>query len=283
MSPKLRIELTGKSLWMLVSIALLFILAAPTGLRAQQSEEHDDYKIKVDGFWFYSNPSGTIHGHSDEVPVSFTEDLNFSSYTTFSGKVDWKLSHKNHLYVSITPFYTSKQTTLVRDITFQGVPFSAGSVVNSTLHALMIAPGYQYDFIRRRRGHIGLGIQIDIFDTTAKIAATGQVSGGGSSGSGAYSSNASLLAPIPVAGPEGRLYVTDSGRIFIEGNLYGMYLFGYGDFISTQGTIGITVNKHLTLNAGYQLASKLNVTASTDRIGIGLTQRGPMVGLEIYF
>lgn len=169
MTSKLRIELTGKYLWMSVSIVLLFFLATPTGSRGQRSEEHDDYKIKLDGFWFYSNPTGTIRGQSDQVPVSFTQDLNFSSYTTFAGKVDWKLSHKNHLYVSITPFYTSKQTILVRDITFQGVvPFSAGSVINSSLHALMIAPGYQYDFIRRRRGHIGLGVQVDIFDTTRR-------------------------------------------------------------------------------------------------------------------
>ena len=62
-----------------------------------------------------------------------------------------------------------------------------------------------------------------------------------------------------------------------------MYLFGYGDFISTAGTIGITANRHLTINAGYQLASKLNVTASSNRVGIGLTQTGPVVGLELYF
>jgi hypothetical protein len=284
MASKPRIPSTFNYLSLLIPFALLFFLALPTAVRAQRDEEHDDYKIKLDGFWFYSNPTGTFHGQSDMVPVDFTKDLNFSSYTTFSGKVDWKLSHKNHLYVTITPFYTSKQTTLVRDITFEGVPYSAGAVVNSTLHAFLVAPGYQYDFIRRRRGHIGLGIQVDIFDVvSAKIAATGQVSGGGSSGSGAYSSSASLLAPIPVAGPEGRLYLTDSGRVFVEGNLYGMYLFGYGDFISTQGTLGLSVNKHLSLNAGYQLASKLNVTVSSNRLGIGLTQKGPMVGLEIYF
>jgi hypothetical protein len=277
-------ESVAKSRWLLIPLALLCLLALPSGACAQSSDEHDDYKLKIDGFWFYSNPSGSIHAQSDEVPINLTKDLNFSNYSTFSGKIDWKFTHKNHFYVNISPFYTTKTTTLTRDITFQGIPFSAGSDVASTLHALMIAPGYQYDIIRRRRGHIGIGVQIDIFDTSAKIKALGTVNGGqGTSESGAYSASGSLLAPIPVAGPEGRLYLTDSGRVFVEGNVYGMYLFGYGDFVSTSDTIGIAVNRHLTLNAGYQLASKLNVTASSNRMGLGLTQKGPMVGLEIYF
>jgi hypothetical protein len=33
------------------------------------------------------------------------------------------------------------------------------------------------------------------------------------------------LPPIPVAGPQFRLYLTDSPRVFVEGNVYGMYLF----------------------------------------------------------
>ncbi len=273
-----------KSRWFLIPLALLCLLSVPRGARAQNNDEHDNYKLKLDGFWFYSNPTGSVHGQSDEVPVDFTQDLGFSSYSTFAGKIDWKFTHKNHFYVNITPFYSSKTTTLTRDITFQGVPFTANADVNSSLHAFMIAPGYQYDFIRRRRGHIGLGVQVDIFNTTAKIKALGTVNGGnGTSESGAYQASGSLLAPIPVAGPEGRLYLTDSGRIFVEGNVYGMYLFGYGNFISTAESVGVTVNNHLTLNAGYQLGSKLNVTAGSNRMGLDLTQKGPMVGLELYF
>ena len=284
MFQKFRTSFLSNSRWFLIPVAVLCLLALSGGGRAQSSDEHDNYKLKLDGFWFYSNPSGSVHGQSDEVPVDFTKDLGFSSYSTFSGKIDWKFTHKNHFYVNITPFYTSKTTTLTRDITFQGIPFSANADVNSSLHAFMIAPGYQYDFIRRRRGHIGLGVQVDIFNTTAKIKALGTVNGGtGTSESGVYQASGSLLAPIPVAGPEGRLYLTDSGRIFVEGNVYGMYLFGYGNFISTSDTLGVAINKHLTLNAGYQLGSKLTVTASSNRMGLGLTQKGPMVGLEIYF
>lgn len=44
--------------------------------------------------------------------------------------------------------------------------------------------------------------------------------------------------PIPVAGPQLRLYLTDSPHLYVEGNLYGMYFFGYGNFVSIADEIG---------------------------------------------
>jgi hypothetical protein len=38
-----------------------------------------------------------------------------------------------------------------------------------------------------------------------------------------------------------------------------MYLFGYGNFVSTTNDLGLTVNKHLSVNAGYSLGSRLVV------------------------
>ena len=196
-----------RTIWLWGALVILIFIVAVPALRAQQSDEFDDYKLRLDTFWFYSNPTGTIQGSSDTVPVDIQKDLGFNSYSTFSGKVDWKFTHKNHFYVAFSPFYTSRQTTLVRDITFQGQTFTAGTTVNSDLHAFLVAPGYQYDIIRRKRGHLGLGVQIDLFNTNAKIAGVGQESGGSGQ---AVSASGSLLAPIPVAGPEFRLYLTDS-------------------------------------------------------------------------
>jgi hypothetical protein len=94
-----------------------------------------------------------------------------------------------------------------------------------------------------------------------------------------------LLAPIPVAGPEYRLYLTNAARLFVEGNVYGMYFFGYGNFVSTADNIGFTITKHLSVNAGYTLGSHLviNNSSSSNRIGLRLTQRGPIAGVELSF
>jgi hypothetical protein len=171
---------------------------------------------------------------------------------------------------------------LNRTITFQGQTFTTGLTTNSSLDTLFVAPGYQYDIIRRRRGHLGIALQMDMFNTTGKISAAAQVTGDGVHHN-AVSATGSLSAPIPVAGPELRYYVTDSPRVFIQGNVLGMYLFGYGSFVSTTGNIGVTLSKHFSVLAGYQLASHLVVKDDTDRIGLRFIQRGAVVGLETSF
>lgn len=63
-----------------------------------------------------------------------------------------------------------------------------------------------------------------------------------------------------------------------------MYLFGYGNFLSTTNDLGLTLNKYFSINAGYALGSRLVVNNnSSDRIGVHLVQKGPLVGVEVSF
>lgn len=261
--------------------ALGFFVSAPLLHAADDSDELDSYKLRVDAYWFYSNPSGQLQGSGDTDRIDLNYDLGFNSYSTFSGLVDWKFTHKNHLTFAVSPFQQSRTTVLKRTITYQGQTFNVGLVTNANLKANLYAPGYQYDIIRRRRGHIGVGVQLDTFDTKASISAQAQTLNG--THYAAVSGSGSLVAPIPVAGPQYRYYLMD--RLFVEGNLYGMYLLGYGNFISTADTLGFTINNHLSLNAGYALGSRLVVTnnSSSDRVGVHLIQQGALAGLEVSF
>lgn len=166
---------------------------------------------------------------------------------------------------------------------FQGKTFEVGLTTHSSLDSPLYGFGYQYDIIRRKRGHLGLAFQLNLFDTKASISAAAQTSGGVPHP--AVSASNSLLAPIPVAGPEFRLYLTNSPRLFVEGNVYGMYFFGYGNYVSAAGSVGVTVAKHLSLNAGYQLGTRLvvNNDSSNDRIGLRMTQKGPIAGVQLSF
>jgi hypothetical protein len=268
----------------LSGMVLLASLLTGSYLHAQEKEDFDAYRLRIDAGFYYSSPTGSIHGASDNDTIDLTKDLGFNSYPTFSGKVDWKFTRKNHLYVTIIPLDTSHQIVLNRTFTFQGKTFTAGLTTSSSLNTLAVAPGYQYDFIRRKRGHLGLGLQFDFFDTTAKISAAAQVTGDGVHHD-AVSASGSLLAPIPVAGPDFRLYLTDSPRLFVQGNVLGMYLFVYGNFVSTVGNVGFSFSKHFAVLAGYQLGSHLvvNNNSSSNRVGLRLVQKGAIVGLETSF
>jgi hypothetical protein len=283
-STQMLLRLTWRAKVLTAAAVLAFLVAAPLLRAADNSEEFDTYKVRVGLFWFYSSPTGTFQDSSSGDVININKDLNFNNYSAFNGLVDWKFTHKNHLTLTISPFQQSRTAFLDRTIMYQGQTYNVGAAVNANLKANLYAPGYAYDIIRRRRGHIGIGVQVDLFDTNASLTAKAQVTNGGIQ-QVAASGSASLLAPIPVAGPQYRLYLTNSPRVFIEGNLYGMYLFGYGNFVSTANNLGVTLNKHFSVNAGYALGSRLvvNNNSSSDRIGIHLVQKGVLAGVEASF
>jgi hypothetical protein len=263
-----------------VSLFLLLIGGLMPQFAAAQEEERDSYKLKAETFWFYSHPTGAVYGTNKNGSFDFQGDIGFNTYSTFFGRFDWKFTHKNHLIFVVAPFDQTKTVALQRTIVFQGQTFTAGLTATGELKANTYAVGYQYDFIRRQWGHIGLSGQINFYDTAATVSALAQTSGGVVHP--AVRASGSLLAPIPVAGPDVRVYLLP--RLFVTGNLQGMYLFGYGDYISTTGTVGVPILKnHISARAGYALASNLHVNTSSDRIGLTLTQKGALAGLEFSF
>jgi hypothetical protein len=266
----------------LIHILTVCILLGVSGSALAQNEDYDQYKVRITGFWLHSSPTVSLEAAGHNGIVDFSHDFGFDDYSTFTGKLDWKFTRKNHLYLAVAPLNQSNTVTLNRTIVFRGQTFNSGAVATGELSSILYAPGYQYDLIRRKRGHLGLAAQINIFDTTGKLTAAAQVVGGGGQ-QGAISASTSLLAPIPVGGPEFRLYLTNSPRLFIEGNAYGMYFFGYGNYYSASGDLGFSLSKHFSVNAGYAILSRLKVTTDSTRTGLHLTQKGPLVGAQISF
>jgi hypothetical protein len=277
--------MTHRKLVAVLSGMLFFAAFSATSFSQKvEPEDFDAYKLRIDAAWYYSNPSGYIQasGSGPNVgTIDLQKDLGLPNYSTFAGKADWKFTRKNHLFLQAIPLNMSHQTVLQRTFTFQGQTFTAGLTTSSSIDTIFLAPGYQYDFIRRKRGHLGLALQMDLFNTKASINAAAQIVGGVSHP--AVSASGSLLAPIPVGGPDFRYYLTDSPKVFVHANVLGMYLFGYGNFISSEGDLGFNFSKHFAAIAGYQLASHLQVNNSSDRIGVRFTQKGALVGLETSF
>src|SRR5579884_1728727 len=156
-----RPELSFTWKWLLGTV---FLLVGAAALYAQTDTEFDSYKLKISAFWFYSNPSGSIQGSNDTVTINLQKDFGFNSYATFTGKIDWKFTHKSHLYLVGSSFDQTREATLLRTITFRGQTYVAGLTTKANLSAPLIAPGYQYDFIRRKRGYLGAAVQIDLFN-----------------------------------------------------------------------------------------------------------------------
>ncbi|HEY6307897.1 MAG TPA: hypothetical protein VI488_15710 [Candidatus Angelobacter sp.] len=268
---------------MMSALTLLVLFAAPAYAsdkdKDKDKEDWDAYKLRFDAFWFYSQPSGTFTSKGNTGFFDLQADIGFNSYSTFTGKADWKFTRKNHLSFIATNFDQSKTVTFNRTVVFQGQTFAVGTVTSANLSARVLVPGYQYDFIRRKRWNLGAQVQLDIFDITGSLFAAAQVNHGVPQ-TAAFSSG-SLRAPLPVAGPEIRFY--PAKRLFVTANVLGMYFFGYGNFVSSQGNVGLKLTKNLAVRGGYQLGSRFNVNTKTQRLGVSLTQKGALVGLEISF
>jgi hypothetical protein len=242
-------------------------------------EDYDAYKLRFGLFWFYSQPSGTFTSQDRTGFFDLQKDVGFNSYNTFYGSVDWKFTRKNHLYLIATTFDQSKNFTLNRTIVFRGQTFNVNSAATANLSSQFLMPGYQYDIIRRKQWNLGLKAQLDVIDVEGSFKAAAQVNNGVPQSAALASSQ--IRVPLPVAGPEIRIYPTR--RFFVTANVLGMYFFGYGDFISSQGTIGVKLTKHIAARGGYQLGSRFNVNTKAKQVGLSLTQTGAIAGLELSF
>jgi hypothetical protein len=267
------------SLWVkktiLTSILILFVAAASAS--AQDNHEFGQYKWQVDGVWWFSNPTGSIHGANSSGSFDLARDFGFGSYSTFSGKVDWHFKRKHHLTLRIAPVTSERTRTVTRQIEFQGVTYNVGTQVTVDINTFSIAPGYQYDFIRRDHGYLGGVVQMNLVNVNSSLSGVGVINGV----MGNRKVSGSVFAPLPNIGPTGRWYpLHDSDRIALDGYIQGMYFFGYGDFITARGMATVKFHPHWNFLAGYEMGTNLSVHGTTNNIGVRLTQKGPIAGIE---
>lgn len=270
----------------LLCLALFGVIGFVPQLHAQrakaENEEFDAYRVQIDTLWFDAKPSGTFEGTTGRGSFDLQRDIHFISYTSFTGTVDWRITRKNHFLFGFIPLDRTKHLVVNRPITFQGQTYDLGLNAAARLKTNAFAFAYQYDILRRRRGSLGIRAQMDLFDIQGTLSSAAQITNGTLHVS--QSSQGSLRAPIPVAGPTGRFYlIPNSSRLFVTGQLLGMYFFGYGNFLSTFDTLGFTVTRHFSIRGGYQLAQRLSITTTSKRIGLNLTQKGPAAGFEFSF
>jgi len=266
----------------LCGVPLVVLLTVPYVCAVAEQDDLDSYRLRISGFWFYSQPSGTFRGTNGNGAFDLQNDINFQSYSTPAGEIDWKFTRKNHFYLSATDFSQTKQVVLNRTVNFQGQTYNVGAIVNAKLQSFVLIPGYRYDIIRRKQGNLGVQVQLDLFDIKGTSSAAAQVNNG--LPQLATASSGKLRAPLPVAGPTFRIYVIpNSSRLFVTANVMGMYFFGYGNYVSSVGTVGLTLTRNLAIRGGYQLGSRLNVNTQSNRIGLNLTQKGAVAGLEVSF
>ena len=256
--------------------ALLLVLFTPL-LYAQDGKDLDAYKFRISANWYFVHPTGSIQGKDNSGTFDLNKDFHFTDYSTFSGSLDWRFARKHHLTFTTSPISFSRTATLNRTVQFSGRTFDVNTQATAEINYLSFAPGYQYDLIRRNHGYVAIAAQVNFLSTEASITATSTVNGQTTT----RRASQSLLAPIPILGPHIRWYpLSNSNRLSFDGSIHGMYFFGYGNFVSADGSMGIGLTHHLNLKLGYQMGSRFDIHGVSDQLGVRLTEKGPLAGLE---
>jgi len=260
-----------------ISLFLLLIAAPLRSMAAEDDTDPEDYKFKFDAHWWIAKPSGSIQG--DLGPIDLQKDFNFGDYNTFYGLVEWKPRRKHHLYCYIAPNQSTTNHVLGRQIEFHGQTFYVAEKVRAELRSFIFSPGYEYDVLSRERGHLGIQFQVNLFAWKGSISTQGGITLPDGTVTTARSASSSFTAPLPTGGPTFRFYMLPH-RLYVDGGISGMYFFGYGNFISTNGFLGYQIGHHFSVRGGYLLGSRADIHGSSNRLGIRLTQQGAVVGLE---
>lgn len=259
------------------AVALILLSLLGSSLVRAQSDDLDP-KLHVKAFWWFSEPSGDFHSATGRGSgFDLQKDFGYGYYSTFTGSIDWRFTKRQHLLFGVSPVDNSKTVALARTITYQGQTYNVGTAATADLHSFSFSPGYQFDFIHRDHGYLGLAVQFYVIDTRGSITGTVVVNGQ----SQTATSSGSVIAPLPAIGPRVRWYpLRKSNRLSLDSFVQGMYFFGYGDFWSARGTVDVALTHHLRIAGGYQLGTRLSIHGGSNQLGIRLTQQGPVAGIE---
>jgi hypothetical protein len=269
-------SLRGHAVRLVVLLSLLLPALRPVFAK---EDGVDSDRLQVRALWWFSLPSGYFKSSTDEGGglIDLHRDFGFGSYSTFSGNLDWRFARKHHLLIGVSPVNSERTTTLGRTIEFQGVTYDIGTKVVTDFSSSIYSPGYQWDFMRRKQWYLALAAHLNVLDSSAHVTGTVTVN----DHSATVKSSGARIAPIPAVGPRFRWFpIHDSRRLDLDTSVEGMYLFGYGDFWSGRAVADIAVARHCSITAGYQLGTRLSIHGSSDQVGLRLTQKGPVAGIQ---
>lgn len=208
----------------------------------------ENYRIEVSGNLWSPTPTVLITSESLGIvgsQIDFVNDLGIEKKTFRQLKVVLRPGTKHKFRFEYTPIRYEVTSTLRRTIVFNGQRFDVALPVDSELTWKAYRFGYEWDFLYRDRGFLGLLLEVKHTDLQASL-----------SNAFVGSEFVHAQAPIPAIGVIGRAYLVPN--ISITGEFSGIklpdsvdedYAGKYFDF-DLYGTVNFT--DHFGAQAGYR-------------------------------
>ncbi|HXE80861.1 MAG TPA: hypothetical protein VNK41_08935 [Vicinamibacterales bacterium] len=198
-----------------VSAAMMTASQADAQIRrvSRGSEVGENYHVEASvGLW---RPSTDIVVKSESLGIQGTEidaveDLGFQDKSIPQFKVTLRPTRRFKLRFGYTPISYTAESTLRRNIIFNGQLYNVGLPVNTDFKWNMWRAGLQFDVVAVERGFLGFIIEGNFTDFRVNLT------------NPLTSEFTDVKAPIPAIGGIGRVYVTD--HFAITGEMTGLSL-----------------------------------------------------------
>ena len=224
--------------------------AAQYGVAAGDRATGETYRVEVGGYLWSPAPTLLITSESLGIAgdqIDFVEDLGIEKKTFRQLKVVLRPGTKHKFRFEYTPIGYDAESRITRSFVFNGQRFDVSLPVTTEVNWDAYRFGYEWDFVYRDRGFVGLLLELKYtdIDTTLSNAIVG-------------SEFVRARAPIPAIGIIGRGYVAPN--ISITGEFTGFklptiedeYRGSYYDF-DLYGTVNF--NDHVGAQLGYRRLS----------------------------
>ena len=194
----------------LIASALVTMLVVPAVARAQYSAPGlstsavgEKYHIEVSGTLWNPDLFGMISSEQFGqvgTTIDFLDDLGYAKTRFKDLRIVLRPSRKAKLRVQYTPIEYEAETRFTRNIVFNGINFPVAVPVESSFAWKVWRLGYQYDFVSRSRGSVGMLLEVRQTQADARLKTNSPLF------SPAIDEFSMVRAPLPAFGVVGRAY-----------------------------------------------------------------------------
>lgn len=212
----------------------------------------ETYHVEVGGFFWYPAPDIAITSESLGIigsRIDFVTDLGIEQKRFSQVKVVLRPATKHKFRFEYTPISYETVSTLRRTIVFNGITFPVAVPVETELNWKAYRFGYEWDFLYRDRGFVGLLLEAKYTDVEATLSNV------------LDTEFVHARAPIPAIGVIGRVYVVPNISVTGEFSAFKLPNIGGDDASSEEyggryfdldiyGTVNFT--DHFGAQLGYR-------------------------------
>ena len=187
-----------------VLTSLVILSLVPTPAEAQNTRPQstrpaigEDYHFEVTAAWWKPDLMGSVT--SDRLGligsrIDLKDDLNFGEARFRNFKFTLRPALKHKVRFQYTPLEYTASGVLARTVNFAGATFDAALPVDSKLNWKVWRLGYEWDFLYRSRGFMGVVFEVRKTELEAEVASL------------AVSGSVEAEAPLPAIGFVTRVY-----------------------------------------------------------------------------